>query len=99
MNENELKTKLLNYFDENMFNYNLQKAKQLGNTTLIRGINLTRARLSQRTSKGIIHFYWSAVSGTEKSIPFSNEMKQCGLIRFEDLLEDFRVKFKDCIKI
>lgn len=93
MSNEQLKQELLQYFDDNMFTKNIEIAKQLGEINLVRGMNLTKARLAHRDALGIIHYYWSAVYGTDNSIKFSNEMKRCGLVRFEDLLEDFRVKF------
>lgn len=92
-NQNELKKELLDYFDKNMFTPNIRKAEQLGETNVVKGLRLTWIRLQNRDAKGIVHYYWSAVSGTDKSIAFSKEMKRCGLVRFEDLLEDFRERF------
>ena len=59
------------------------------------GINLTISRMSQRKASGMVHYFWSAVIGTERSIGFAHRMKQEGFSRFEEALEDFRVKFND----
>lgn len=59
------------------------------------GINLTIARLKQRDAAGIVHYFWAAVTGTERSIGFAERMKKEGFVRFEEVLEEFRVKFDD----
>ena len=59
------------------------------------GIRLTIARMEKLDAHKIVQFFWSAVSGTERSINFSNLMKEAGFNRFEDVLEEFRVKFND----
>ena len=43
----------------------------------------------------MVQYFWSAVIGTEKSISFAQRMKQEGFARFEEVLEEFRVKFND----
>lgn len=59
------------------------------------GVNLTIARMKQRDAAGMVHYFWSAVIGTERSIGFAHRMKVEGFIRFEEVLEDFRVRFDD----
>jgi hypothetical protein len=43
----------------------------------------------------MIQYFWSALHGTDKSIRFAENMKKIGLTRFEDVIEEFRVKFGD----
>ncbi len=59
------------------------------------GINLTIARMNQRNATGMVQFFWSAVIGTERSIGFAQRMKQEGFTRFEEVIEEFRVRFND----
>lgn len=59
------------------------------------GIRLTITRLNQRDAKGMVSYFWSAIAGTERSINFSESMKNENATRFEDVLEEFRVKFDD----
>lgn len=59
------------------------------------GIRMTVTRLNQRDAKGMVRFFWSAIAGTERSINFSASMKDEEATRFEDVLEEFRVKFDD----
>lgn len=59
------------------------------------GIRLTVMRLNERDARGMISYFWSAIAGTERSINFSESMKNENATRFEDVLEEFRVKFDD----
>jgi len=43
----------------------------------------------------MVHYYWSAIIGTERSIGFAARMRQEGFTRFEEALEEFRVRFDD----
>lgn len=60
---------------------------------LKRGCRLTMARMNQRDAAGMIQYYWSAIIGTERSIGFSAQMKREGFDRFEEVLEEFRLRF------
>lgn len=57
------------------------------------GIHLTRSRMSQRRAYGMVHYFWSAVIGTERSTKFAKQMKQIGLTRFEETIDEFRERF------
>lgn len=59
------------------------------------GVNLTISRLKGRTAEGMVHYFWSAVIGTERSVSFSKRMKEEGFDRFEEVLEKFRDRFND----
>lgn len=59
------------------------------------GINLTIARMLPRDAVGMIHYFWAAVIGTEKSIGFAAMMKKEGFNRFEEAIDDFRIRFGD----
>lgn len=92
----EKQTEFLNYLEENVWSEAERFGKENNNKHLVQGIRLTRLRLSQLSSvEKMLHFFWSAIEGTEKSINFSDIMKDNGLTRFEDILEDVRVKFND----
>ncbi len=60
---------------------------------LKRGCRLTMTRMSQRDAAGMIQYYWSAIIGTERSIGFAAQMKREGFDRFEEVLEEFRIRF------
>ena len=51
------------------------------------------ARMNQRDAAGMIRYCWLAVVGTERSIGFAAQIKREGFDRFEEVLEDFRVRF------
>ena len=59
------------------------------------GVNLTINRMKKRDAHGMIQFFWSSIVGTDRSIDFSKQMKKEGFNRFEDIIEDFRLKFND----
>ncbi|MCY4059917.1 MAG: hypothetical protein OXG44_18170 [Gammaproteobacteria bacterium] len=60
---------------------------------LKRGYRLTMARMRQEDAAGMIQYYWSGVVGTERSIGSAAQMKREGFDRFEEVLEEFRVRF------
>jgi hypothetical protein len=63
--------------------------------TLKQGVRYTIMRLEQRDAAGMVQYYWSAIIGTERSIGFAARMRQEGFDRFEEALEEFRVRFDD----
>jgi hypothetical protein len=62
---------------------------------LKQGVRSTIMRMGQRDANGMIQYYWSAIIGTERSIGFAALMRQEGFDRFEEVLEEFRVRFDD----
>lgn len=96
MTETEKKQEFLSYLENNVWGPAEKVGKENNDMTLVKGIRLTRVRISQLpTVVKMIHFFWSAVEGTDRSINFSNIMKSYNLTRFEDVLEEVRVKFND----
>ena len=51
--------------------------------------------MSQRDAAGMVQYFWSAVIGTERSIGFAHRMREEGFARFEEVLEEFRIRFND----
>ena len=84
---------IMEYLNVKVFNPILDSPK--ASDTLKRGVRQTIMRMVNRDAKGMIHFYWSAIIGTEKSTKFARQMKKEGFTRFEELIEDFREKFND----
>ena len=68
---------------------------KLASKSLKSGVNLTMYRMEQRDAVGMIQYFWSAIVGTEHSIGFAKQMKDEGFIRFEEVIEEFRVRFND----
>jgi hypothetical protein len=62
---------------------------------LKQGVRYTIIRLEERDAAGMIHYYWSAIVGTERSIGFASRMRQEGFTRFEEEIDEFRVLFND----
>lgn len=63
-------------------------------TKIKSGVNLTIARMSRLRAEKMVQYFWSALA-TENAILFSKHLKAEGLVRFEDVMEEFRDKFND----
>jgi hypothetical protein len=51
--------------------------------------------MEERDAKGMVQYYWSAITGTEKSIGFARLMRNEGFTRFEETIDEFRERFND----
>ena len=67
----------------------------LASEKLKQGVRYTIMRMEQRDAAGMIQYYWSAIIGTERSVGFAASMRQEGFDRFEEALEEFRLRFDD----
>jgi hypothetical protein len=65
----------------------------LASEKLKQGARFTIVRMEQRDAVGMIQYYWSAIIGTERSIGFAALLRDEGFERFEEALEEFRVRF------
>lgn len=96
MTEMDKKREFIKYLEENIWSEAERVGKENNNMTLVKGIRLTRIRITQLpTAEKMVHYFWSAIQGTDKSINFSEIMKDYGLTRFEDVLEEVRTRFND----
>lgn len=68
---------------------------QAASEKLKQGVRYTIMRMEQRDARGMVQYCWSAIIGTERSIGFAALMRQEGSDRFEEALEEFRVRFDD----
>jgi hypothetical protein len=59
------------------------------------GVRLTITRMEQLNAEKMVQYFWSAIKGTERSVGFAELMKQEGFGRFEEALEEFRIRFDD----
>lgn len=82
---------IMSYLEERVFNPVLETPR--ASAKLKNGVRYTIMRLNQRDAAGMVSYFWSAIAGTEKAISFSALMKKEGFDRFEEALEDFRVRF------
>ncbi len=62
---------------------------------LKQGVRLTIMRLEQQDAAGMIQYYWPAIVGTERSIGFAAQVRKEGFARFEEAIDEFRVRFSD----
>jgi hypothetical protein len=60
---------------------------------LKQGCRLTINRMEQRDAAGMVQYFWSAIIGTERSIGFAAQLRKEGFNRFEEALEEFRIRF------
>jgi len=84
---------IIQFLDDRIFNPILNS--KIASTSLKQGARLTRMRMLQRDSKGMVTYYWSAIVGTEKSIGFAKKLKEENFIRFEEVIDEFRDRFSD----
>jgi hypothetical protein len=84
---------IMHFLHENIFDEILDSDN--ASNDLKQGIRLTITRLEQRDAVGMVQYFWSAVIGTDKSVPFSRKMRAEGFIRFEEIIEPFRDRFND----
>jgi hypothetical protein len=84
---------IMDYLHEQIFDPIL--ASPDASESLKQGVRYTIMRLEQREAAGMMHYFWSAIIGTERSVGFAAKMKAEGFTRFEEVLEDFRVRFDD----
>lgn len=84
---------VLDFLHQRIFDPILQSP--VASEKLKQGVRYTTMRMEQRDAAGMIQYYWSAIIGTERSIGFAAQMRQEGFNRFEEALEEFRVRFDD----
>jgi hypothetical protein len=87
------KREILDFLHSNVFDSILGSPK--ATDSLMRGVRLTLMRMNERDSAGIVQYYWSAIIGTERSTEFARCMRQEGFTRFEEVIDEFRVRFGD----
>jgi hypothetical protein len=84
---------IMNFLHSRIFDPILQSSE--ASERLKQGVRYTIMRMEQRNAAGMVQYYWSAIIGTERSIGFAALMRQEGFDRFEEALEQFRVRFDD----
>jgi hypothetical protein len=96
MNRKQLGRKeqeIMDFLHQRVFDPILQSGT--ASEKLAQGIRYTIMRMEERDAEGMMRYYWSAIIGTERSIGFAALMRQEGFDRFEEALEEFRVRFDD----
>jgi hypothetical protein len=79
------------FLNENIFLPILDSTNASNN--LKQGVRYTIMRLNEKDALGMVKYYWSAISGTERSIEFARHMKEEGFTRFEDIRNEFSKRF------
>jgi hypothetical protein len=59
------------------------------------GVRRTIERMEQYDAAGMIRYYWLCVIGTNRSLNFAGRMRREGFNRFEEVMEEFRLRFDD----
>lgn len=85
-------SEIMSFLHSHIFSPTLQSP---ASEKLKQGVRYTIMRMEQRDAEGMVQYYWSAIVGTERSIGFAALMRQEGFFRFEEALEEFRVRFHD----
>jgi hypothetical protein len=86
-------TEIMGFLHEHVFDPILSSPQ--ASEKLKQGVRGTIMRMEQRDAEGMVQYYWSAIIGTERSIGFAALMRQEGFGRFEEALEEFRLRFDD----
>ncbi len=84
---------IMNFLHQRIFDSILQSPT--ASAKLKQGVRLTIVRMEKRDAAGMVQYYWSSIIGTERSIGFAALMRQEGFDRFEEALEEFRIRFDD----
>ncbi len=59
------------------------------------GVLYTIMRMEQLDAFGMVQYFWSAISGTARSLNFAGLMGDEGFNRFEEASEEFSARFDD----
>jgi len=84
---------VMDFLHQRVFDPILQS--RVASEKLKQGARGTIMRMEQRDAAGMIQYYWSAIIGTERSIGFAALLRDEGFERFEEALEEFRLRFDD----
>lgn len=82
---------IMDFLQERVFQHVLTSAH--ASERLKQGCRLTIVRMEQRDSAGMVHYFWSAIVGTERSTSFAALMRREGFERFEETIDEFRARF------
>lgn len=90
---NPKQQQIMNFLHDRIFDPILQSPQ--ASNELKSGVRLTINRMERLCADKMVQYYWSAIIGTERSIGFAARMRHEGFTRFEEALEEFRVRFDD----
>ena len=84
---------IMQFLHDNVFNPILNSPD--ASNTLKQGVRYTIMRMNKLDARGMRQYYWSAISGTERSTKFARQMRDEGVTRFEEVIDEFRDRFND----
>jgi hypothetical protein len=82
---------IMDFLHEHVFDPVLNSPQ--ASSELKQGVRLTIIRMEQHRAPKMIQYFWSAVIGTERSVGFAAKMRAEGFSRFEEAIDEFRVRF------
>lgn len=82
---------IMDFLHENVFDPVLVSPR--ASEKLKQGVRLTIIRMRQHPAEKMVQYYWTAITGTERSIGFAARMKAEGFTRFEETIDEFRERF------
>jgi hypothetical protein len=89
----EKEQEIMDFLQDRIFSPILESPQ--ASASLKQGVRFTKMRMEERDAAGMISYYWSAIVGTERSIGFAAQMRTEGFGRFEEAIDEFRVRFND----
>lgn len=90
------KREVLDYLNEKVFEPAIKFGEENNKPEIVKGVKFTKMRMEKLpNARKVVQYFWSAVIGTDRSIRFSDLMKENNIVRFEDIIEEFRVKFNE----
>ena len=88
------KQEVMNFLQSSIFQQNLKNPN--ASETAKKGMRYTIMRMEKcRDAAGVIAYFLSALAGTERSPDFAQRLEDEGLIRFEDIADEFLRRFND----
>jgi hypothetical protein len=84
---------LLNYLKQKVFNPILNSDS--ASPKLKIGVRNTMKTMRRLDAKGMLSYYWNSIIGSSRSRSFSRLMKEEGFTRFEEVVDEMRMKFDD----
>ena len=85
---------IMDFLHERVFDPILSSS--IATNEIKQGVRLTIMRMEkQRNAEGMVKYFWSAIAGKGNAISFSDRLRTAGFDRFEEVLEEFRVRFSD----
>lgn len=83
---------ILRFLDTHIFDPVLVSARAPAD--LKAGVRFTRMCIAKLPANSMIRYFWSAIERTERSLNFSERMRNAGFATFQDILQPAREFFR-----